>query len=219
VTRSESIGGAGQEPPDADGQIVIVRPAVVENVGHVIGNLFQRIYHLIEESSDADPATAAQLQTSTRELEDFLQLAIDYFSPLSLALQYVPVSEVAQGLARQLSDHVARPVKLDVKVPVEARALVDPGRVARAFRLLALQLRSNVAGSDDIELNAATQASGRSFGLRVALPDGLLPGRSSVSEMQWAVAEKFLEVHGGTLQRNTVHSGEVSWDIVLPLKS
>ena len=123
-----------------DAQMVVVRPQVVETVGHVLGNVFQRMYHLIEVCGDTDTATAAALHSTTRTLEDFLQQVIDYFSPVSLVLQHVPAAEVAQGLARQLSDAVGGAVKLDAKLPAESCLLVDPGRLARSFSLLASRL-------------------------------------------------------------------------------
>ena len=46
----------------------------------------------------------------------------------------------------------------------------------------------------------------------------ILEMRPFVAEMRWAVAEKFLEIHGGTLQRNAMPAGEGLWDIVLPLQ-
>jgi hypothetical protein len=33
------------------------------------------------------------------------------------------------------------------------------------------------------------------------------------------VAEKFLEVHGGSIQQQSTSTGEVLWEIVLPLQS
>ena len=64
--------------PDADDdRIVVVRPQVIDNVGHVLGNMFQRIYHLVERTREHDLVTAADLESSTRRLEDFLQLLMD----------------------------------------------------------------------------------------------------------------------------------------------
>lgn len=212
---------AGDEPAQRDAhseeaaQIVVVRPEVVDTVGHVLGNMFQRMYHLIEVSGDADAETATVLQASTRKLEDFLQLVMDYFSPVSLVLQRVPAAEVAQGLARQLSDAVGCAVKVDAKLPAESSLLVDPGRLARSFSLLGSHLREGVA-SDQVRVVGASL--GRSIRLTVQLPGTLVASESSESEVRWAVAEKLLETHGGTLQQQAMASGEVLWEIALPLQ-
>ena len=201
-----------------DAQMVVVRPQVVETVGHVLGNVFQRMYHLIEVCGDADTATAAALHSTTRTLEDFLQQVIDYFSPVSLVLQHVPAVEVAQGLARQLSDAVGGAVKLDAKLPAESCLLVDPGRLARSFSLLASQLHDGAGNPQRSAVRVIGEACGRSLRLTVILAAAVLAPQSSESEVRWAVAEKLLETHGGTLRKPAGRSGEVLWEIALPLQ-
>ncbi len=201
-----------------DGQIVVVRPQVVENIGHVLGNLFQRIYHLIERARETDALTAEQLERNTRRLEDFLQLVIDYVSPLSLSLRRVPGTEIAQSLARQLGDTTGGSVNIEVKLSTEGQLLVDPGRIARSFGLLASQLPEGAREGRTIAVCAAARPTGRWFVLTVTIPSDCLGARSSESEMQWAVAEKLLEIHGGSVQQKSTGSGEVLWEIVLPLQ-
>jgi hypothetical protein len=214
---------AEPEPPGGhvadDGQIVVIRPQVVENVGHVLGNMFQRIYHLVERTRESDVVTAADLESSTRRLEGFLQLFMDYVSPLPLSLQYVSATDVAQSLARQLGDALSCAVKIDAKVPLDGRLLVDAGRLVRAFGLLRLQVRSEAGRSDAIQIKATARTGGRSLTLVAVLPGSYVSGRSSESEIQWSVAEKLLEIHGGALQQSSTASGEVLWQIMLPLQS
>jgi len=198
--------------------MVVVRPQVVETVGHVLGNVFQRMYHLIEVCGDADTATAAVLHSTTRALEDFLQQVIDYFSPVSLVLQHVPAAEVAQGLARQLSDAVGGAVELDAKLPAESCLLVDPGRLARSFSLLASRLHDRAGSPQGSAVRVVGETCGGSIRLTVMLPTTLVAPQSSESEVRWAVAEKLLETHGGTLRQPAGRSGEVLWEIALPLQ-
>jgi len=201
-----------------DTHIVVVRSEVVETIGHVLGNLFQRMYHLIDVAAGADPTSAASLEGSTRQLEDFLQLVIDYFSPVSLVFQHVPATDVVQGLARQLSDTVGCSVKIDAKLPSESCSLVDPGRLARTFSLLASRLRTNTADESSMALRVVGDVTGRSIRLTVTLPARLIQPETSEAEIRWAVAEKLLETHGGTLRQETRSSGEVLWEIALPLQ-
>ena len=210
---TETEGGV-----DGDAQIILVRPRIVETVGHVLGNVFQRMYHLINQTRDTNSGAAADLEGSTRALEDFLQLALDYFSPIVLALQYVPGVEVAQSLARQLSETVGCPVKIDVKLLADGQLLIDPGRLARTFGLIASQLRADVGSPAAIELRATARPPGRSLTLSVVVPHGLAVPPSSQAEMRWAVAEKFIELHGGALRHTSKPSGEILWEIVLPLQ-
>ena len=221
---ARGVAAPAAQPPEeggaieGDAQIILVRPRIVETVGHVLGNLFQRMYHLISQARDGDPGAAAELESSTRLLEDFLQLALDYFSPIALALQYVPGTEVAQSLARQFSEAVGCPIKLDVKLLADGQLLVDPGRLARTFGLLASRLQVQTDGRACIEVKAMARDPGRSMTLSVVIPRSMLVAPSSQLEMRWAVAEKFVELHGGALQQTSKPSGETLWEIVLPLQ-
>ena len=207
----------GTQTGDQD-RIVLVRPAVVEHVEHVFGNLFQRIYHLADQTREQDTATAELLSGSIRQLEDFLQLVMDYFSPLPLTLQLVPAIEVAQSLAREISDAVGCPVKIDGR-HCSGRLLVDPGRLVRAFALLTAQLGQAGDDQTSLQIRTAVRPSPPALVLSMSLPSHLLSRRSSATEMQWTVAEKVLESQGGELTQGPIVSGEVSWEIVLPLQS
>ena len=213
---ADEVETEGQSAEDA--QMVVVRPQVVETVGHVLGNMFQRLYHLIEVSGVADPANATALEGSTRNLEDFLQLVIDYFSPVSLVLQRLTAADVAQGLARQLSDHLGCAVKVEGKLPTDGRLLADPGRLVRSFSLLVSRLQDDAGRERLVTVRVVAEVVGTSVRITVLLPAGLVTAQSSESEVRWAVAEKLLEMHGGTLRPRATPSGEVLWEIALPLQ-
>ena len=108
-TAVESIvpAKAEAEVNSDDGQIVVIRPQVVENVGHVLGNMFQRIYHLVERTREGDVAMAADLDGSIRRLEAFLQLLMDYVSPLSLSVQGRVVGDVYRAWRGRLATRLA----------------------------------------------------------------------------------------------------------------
>jgi hypothetical protein len=214
-TRQDRLDGARTGDED---RIVLVRPAVVERVEHVFGNLFQRIYHLADQARQHDGAPVALLPASIRELEDFLQLVMDYFSPLPLMLEFVPTIEVAQSLAREISEAVGCPVRIDGR-DASGRLLVDPGRLVRAFALLARQLGRSGNSSFSLQIHTAVRSSNHSIVLTVGLPSHLISRSSPSTEMQWTVAEKVFESHGGALTQCSAASGEVTWEIVLPLQS
>jgi signal transduction histidine kinase len=201
-----------------DGQIVVVRPRVLDDVGHVLGNMFQRIFHLVERTGDRDTVIAADLESSLRRLEAFLQLLMDYVSPLSLSLQPVSLSDVAQSLAQQISAASGRPVTLTGSVPADAQFLGDAGRLSQAFGLLALQLRAAAGGNEAIEIRAATNSPSRVLALAVSLPPACIVERSSECEIQWSLAEKLLDIHGGVLRQGSTRAGGVLWEIMLPLQ-
>jgi hypothetical protein len=227
--RGSDVGGAlrgtvalNQKKRDggrAEECLISVHPAVVEHAGHTFGNLFQRIYHLIELLRRSDATGADHLGSSIGQLEDFLQLVMDYFSPLSLTLQRVASADVAESLARQIGAMADCAVEIEGK-GLDGELLVDAGQVARAFGLLAKQLAGeNPEPNERIQLTASKGRSGRSLVLRVVGVRAPFDSRRlSQAEMQWAVAQKILETHGGTLQQHPQTSGETSWEIALPLQ-
>jgi hypothetical protein len=83
---------------------------------------------------------------------------------------------------------------------------------------LALQLCHRPEDRDTVVMKAVAQPPGRWLVLGILLPAAVVSTRSAESDMRWAVAEKFLEMHGGTLQHKSTPSGEVLWEIVLPLQ-
>jgi hypothetical protein len=159
-----------------------------------------------------------ELEVSTRRLEEFLQLVMDYVSPLSLSLQRVTGAEAAQSLARQLSDTMGCPVTIDAKLPNDGQLLVDPGRLARAFRLLAAQLIAGAGAGQRLTLYAVARQGSRSLTLTVTIPSPWVSARSSEAEVQWSVAEKLLEINGGSVQQKMTPSGDVLWEIALPFQ-
>jgi hypothetical protein len=203
--------------PATDAQLVLIRPQVVDTIGHVLGNLFQRIYHLVERVGQGSDGSGSDLDATVRRLEDFLQLVMDYVSPQTLNLQYVAAAEVAQSLARQLSDRIGAAVRVDGRV-LEGRLLVDPGRLARSFGLLALQAHPAVAEGDVIGLKAVARPGARWMVVNVSIPHCFVLSRTSEAEMQWSVAEKLLDIHGGALQHKCGPAGDVTWEISLPLQ-
>src|SRR5689334_24949438 len=99
--RSEVNAGGADSSAD---RMVVVRGEVLDTVGHVLGNLFQRLYHLVDRVSETDTLTAEELRGNAARLEAVLQLFLDYVSPIAPSLQTVGLDDVAQSLARRVSE-------------------------------------------------------------------------------------------------------------------
>jgi len=213
TTSDARLGG------EADGQMVVVRPEVLDTVGHVLGNVFQRMYHLVDRVGEADPLTAEELRGTTGRLEGFLRLLLDYISPSVPSLQFVTFADVAQSFARRLSEAFGGRVRVHVNAPPGGQVLIDPAGLARAFELLASLLQGRPAADATQGISVNLQSGPRWLRLGVSLLDGMLAAPSSDSEMRWAVSEKLIETQGGTLVQQTGPSGEPRWEITLPLQS
>ncbi len=207
-------------PPEADGkaqddgQLVVVRPEVVETAGHVLGNLFQRLYHSIDQVRGGDSGLATDLTATSRQLEECLQLLIDYVAPLPPALQKVPARDTVQSLARHFEDALRCSVHLDEGLDPRIDLLVDVARLSRAFDLLVGRAEGvapvgaavhALAAAGTLTVTASLQAHGRL-------------AHSSLSDLRWAVVEKLFEIHGGSVREEPGASGDIRWTILLPLQ-
>jgi hypothetical protein len=203
--------------PQDDGQLVVVLPEVLETAGHVLGNLFQRLYHSIEQVRDSGSSFAEDLTATGRQLEECLQLLIDYVAPLPPSLQTVPAVDIVRSLARHLEDSLSRPVNLTGRLDPGIEVMVDVARVSRAFDLLAGRARGAAPGSIAAANLAAAAASG-TLSLSVSLQAHSPLARDSLSELRWAVVEKLYEIHGGSICEEPGESGDIKWNILLPLQ-
>lgn len=211
-------------PPDFhanvedDGQLVVVRPQVVETAGHVLGNLFQRIYHSIDQVRAGHVALADDLTATSRQLEECLQLLIDYVAPLPPLLQKVPAGDIVQSLARHLEDTLACAVQVDEGLDPRIELLVDVARLSRAFDLLAGRA-DGVAPGNVIEVAVGAVAASGTLAVTTSLQSHGRLANSSLSELRWAVVEKLFEIHGGSVREEADASGEIRWNILLPLQA
>jgi hypothetical protein len=213
-------GGAAASPefmPQDDGQLVVVRPEVVETAGHVLGNLFQRLYHSIDQVRGGDSALAQDLAATSGQLEECLQLLIDYVAPLPPALQKVPARDIVQSLARHFEDALHCTVQLDERLDSRIDLLVDVARLSRAFDLLVGRAEGVAPGNVVGAVVDAVTASG-TLTVRASLQSHGRLARSSLSDLRWAVVEKLFEIHGGSVREEPGASGDIRWTILLPLQ-
>lgn len=202
--------------PRDDGQLVVVRPEVVETAGHVLGNLFQRIYHSIDQVRGGDTALAQDLTATSRQLEECLQLLLDYVAPLPPALQTVPARDIVQSLVRHLEDALHCSVQLEERLDSGIDLLVDVARLSRAFDLL-VGRAEGLAPSSVVGAAVGAEATSGTLAVTASVQSPGRAAQGSVSELRWAVVEKLFEIHGGSVREEPA-SGDLRWTILLPLQ-
>lgn len=197
--------------------MVVLRPDVLDTVGHVLGNLFQRLYHLVDRAGESDALTAEELRGNAARLEAVLQLFLDYVSPVAPSLQPVEFADIAQSLAQRLIDACGGRLRVQVSAASNGSVLVDPGRLGRAFDLLASWLQARPGMESAAPVAVTLTPTGRNLELLVSLSSSYLTSRSSEAELRWALAQKLIDLHGGTLTEPRQAAGETQWQITLPL--
>jgi len=209
---------AGVAPlPAAAAQFVVVTPEVVDSIGHVLGNLFQRLYHLVDVSRTDGAAAGDDLVMATRHLERFLRTALDYLCPTTLTYQDMSVAEVVDGWRHQIGETTGGRVETEGAAQVPGVLRVDPAVLRHSFALLASRL-SPGAGAP-ARLRASGGPGDRAVVVRATLPPGAVGGASSEREVEWALAEKLIELQGGALRELCGDQGGTTWEIVLPVQN
>ena len=203
-------------PPAAAGQFVVIAPDVVDSIGHVLGNLFQRLYHLVDLSRTDGAAAGDDLAVATRHLEGFLRTALDYLCPTTLTYQNMSVEDVVGGWAHQIGARTGGRVETEVGTRLPGVLRIDPAALRRSFALLAARLSPAAVAGAPVRLRAAAGPGNCAVAVRTLLPAGAVGGASSEREVEWALAEKLIELHGGTLRELCSEQGGTTWEIVLP---
>ncbi len=210
------VPGIEESAPSGE-LVIVVRAEVLDTVGHVLGNLFQRLYFLVDRVAEASPLAAGELQANVGRLEAVLQLFLDYVTPHSPALRVVSLADIVQGAARRFEDVCGEQVRVEcVSVPA-GEVLVDAGQLTRAFDLMASRCAPRDDEAAQQVISIETTCAGGWAVLHLTVPRACLSGRNSEDELRWAMAEKLIDLHGGTLRQELSNSGGLQWLIQLPL--
>lgn len=205
-------------------RLMRIDEAVVHDLSHELGNYFHKLYYWTEcirsgasdLGPDASPADA--LDETMHRLQGFLNLALEYFQPGQLALVSMPVGDVARAL-----ESVLRGENADGRVVVrcaeqvsEARVSIDTTRLSTGMRIVARLL----AGADT-EIEATVDAAGtKGEQIEIVVTASGTPdaaARRAQRVVEWAVAGRMLELHGGQLATNEERSGSTTCVLTLPL--
>jgi len=212
VSGSE-VPGAVSAGDQGDGELVVVRQAVLATVDHAFGNIFQRLYHLLRTLRSGATHVVPALEESVREVQSLLELFVDYVAPTPLEMRPLRTTDVASSFRRHADDELGTErFQLVVKDDPTAMVAVDPSRLARVFHLLA-QLLAERVSTGSLSGVCAPSAAGTHFEIRI---DGLAPVNSPEAELRWALAEKLVDLQGGELRWLAAGQG-AGWTLRLPL--
>ncbi|MDX2168068.1 MAG: hypothetical protein SF182_13425 [Deltaproteobacteria bacterium] len=175
-------------------QLVALRPDVLGDVEHAVGNLLQRMHHVARAARDELGAPGERLQATLDELEQLLGLFFDYVSPVALELRPTAAARVAESLAAQLRGHGA---EVTIDTAAAPPVLADPRTLSRSFTLLG-QAAASAWDRLPVVIATAADASGERVELtvRAALPSAPL---SAPGALATAVARRLIELQGGEL--------------------
>jgi hypothetical protein len=201
--------------------------AVVHDLSHELGNYFHKLYYWTDYirsgandlGPDSSPAQA--LDETMHRLQAFLNLALEYFQPVTLNSVRLPVSDVARAFESLLrGENPEATIETSCAGEIaDATLLVDTQRLSTGLRIIARLL----GGGTDTTLRACfgTARAGAGEALEVVLsasggaPDAA--ARRAQRVVEWAVAARMLEIHGGRLVTEEELPGSASCVLTLPL--
>jgi signal transduction histidine kinase len=217
---------------DLGGTPVLVQEKVLAEIAHELGNFFHKLYYWSDYLKEkparktADSTAAQMLERTIKNLEDFLRVSLDYFHPTQLSFTRMAVAELVEGLLFQVRSQLnGSPVTVSGASAwegLEADVLVDPSHLSYAFEVAVRQLTKQIGpGSSitiDIVRSTRRDVPGLEVGFSLRQPNEASPlFRTAEAGIEWAVAQKFIALHGGELTERNEVPGEKDLILFLPV--
>ena len=214
------------------GTNVLVQEKVLAEIAHELGNFFHKLYYWSDYLKEkparktADSTAAQMLERTIKNLEDFLKVSLDYFHPTQMAFTRMGVKELLEGVLFQVRSQLnGTPVAVgDVSRwgEVDADVLVDPSHLSYAFEVSVRQITKQLGAESTVAIDfvrsARRDAAGIEIEFHLRQPNEASPlFRTAEAGVEWAVAQKFVALHGGELAERTDVPGEKELFLFLPL--
>jgi hypothetical protein len=176
--------------------LVAVRPDVLNDAEHAVGNFLQRLHHMTRLLGAADAQQADRLRLALGDLERLLELLFDYVLPAEVAVRPTDAVAVADSLVSQVRAQTAGAVTAS-ECPL-VRLLVDPKSLSRCFQLLGVACGKAWQGGG-LRVETVLEPGGER--LRLVVSGAALGDARAAAEerMAAAVAAQLIEMQGGEL--------------------
>jgi hypothetical protein len=204
---AEAVRGADPSPR---------QERLLGEISHELGNYFHKLYYWAEllreqRPAAAEPEPAVLLERTIRDLETFLKTALEFFRPISIVPLVMPVDELTKSLRTLVTRYVApTSVRWELEAaPAVGGIAVDPGRFS--FVVEGMVRRLDAVQASDVTATIRGEGAGKSacyaFTLTGHGAERPSPGVSAVIE--WAVIERIVELHGGTVETSAAGAERV----------
>lgn len=198
--------------------LIAVRPEVLNDAEHALGNLFQRIHHATRLARESLGVQAERLTTALDDIEGLLELVFDYVSPVEVELRRLNCGRVAESLVAQVRPHAVTEIAMG---PFPAsHVMADPRVLSRGFQLIGKARMRELKAAPQVAVNVTLDGSmGRAEFLVSAdgatLSNGIA-GRAAEEVLAWEVAARLIELQGGEL-RQLASEDALRCSVTLPL--
>jgi len=207
--KDEALAVAGLTADDPQGEeqqtLALTDERVLGEISHEMGNYFHKLYYWTEHlksRAGADPTDVAateMLESTIGRLEHFMRMILEYFAPARLCFNRVEASDLVSGFGSRLPGRQLR-VQVDDSVAGMA-VLADASLIGPALRTVFERVTATLIDEDEmlVVLSAASRREFAGVEIEFHAGAGAPAGRSLIGGIEMAVAEKFLQMHGGEL--------------------
>jgi len=218
---------AGMSPagPAADSGLGLADERILGEIAHEMGNYFHKLYYWTEYlkghgggSGPTDAAAVDMLETTVERLEHFMRMILEYFAPPRLCFNKIGARDLVAGLGCRLHGRALRVDGLDQYG--DTCVLADPGLIAHAMRTVFESVAATLLDEDEmvVRIEPAGRSEFSGIELEFMAGRGLAEGARLTKGIEMAVAEKFLQMHGGEMFERTDGVGRVrSLVVFLPI--
>lgn len=180
-------------------QLVALRPDVLSDVEHAVGNLLQRMHHAARTARGATGVPDDRLQGALADLERLLDLLFDYVTPVDVQARPIAADRVAESLASQVRGQGA--VEVNCETLDGAAVLADLRALSRSFHLLTQGCGGDWASAGQVSIGMAHDGDLHRVLFTIRTGAELAPQASAQGSLATAVAARLLEVQGGELRQ------------------
>ena len=204
----------------------VAEERVLAEIAHELGNFFHKLYYwaefLQEKRADhGSEATAAQMLTQTvGGLEEFLKGTLDYFRPLKLSPVQMPLADIVAGMIVQLRAQLhGWPVRVSDAGGWDQRSvLIDPARFPAVFLAVGRRLTERAPAGTGVHVGLEARSDGIEAAFHVEGRFGTPGFQTAASCVEWALAERIVDLHRGRLQQRELPDGPPALVLFLPFQ-
>jgi hypothetical protein len=195
---------------------------ILGEISHEMGNYFHKLYYWTDylktrsgAGQQTDAGAADMLVATVERLERFMRMILEYFAPARLCFHRLTAGDLLAGLSNRLSGRTLKVVGLDEWG--ETSVMADPALIGHAIRTVFERVATTLLDEDEmvVRLTSSKRSGFAGIDIEFEAGGGLAASTHLTQGIEMAVAEKFLQMHGGEVfERN---EGGRSLIVFLPI--
>jgi hypothetical protein len=226
-----SPGGHRPGDPALDAlESVASQEQMVAEILHDLGNLFHKLYYWADylrsgdASRDGDASAGEMLEGTIKQLQDYLKAAFDYLAPVALSPTRMAAADVMNSFVGKVTARLCATAvrKAGLEAVGSLTVLIDPSRMSQGLDIVVRQVASQVSEASSVAVTAVAVNHEGPAGIAVRVvvdhcADPSMFFRSAEASVEWALAEKLFDMHGGRLSHESGATGEVTVVMFFPV--